>query len=79
MAGQVSACGPLRAARKGAHSPPWFDAVCKEKRHAFMEALNTPTESVFQAGQPLHARDVLRKQYKHQVRWAKRAHKKANP
>ena len=66
MAGQVSVCGPLRAAQKGQHSPPWFDAVCKEERPAFMKALNT--------GQPLHARDILKKRYKLQVRWAKRAH-----
>jgi hypothetical protein len=26
MAGQVSVFGPLRARRKRAHSPPWFDA-----------------------------------------------------
>ena len=54
MAGQISVCGPLRVARKGAHSPPWFDAVCKETRRAFTEALNT--------GQPLHACAFLQKQ-----------------
>eukprot|EP00983_Pelagomonas_calceolata_P056568 1144650-Pelagomonas_calceolata.AAC.1 len=41
MAGLVSVCGPLRASWKGAHSPPWFDAACKEKRCVFMEALQT--------------------------------------
>ena len=51
MAGPGSVCGPLRARRRGAHSPPWFDSVCREKQQAFKEAL--------QAGQPLHAREVL--------------------
>ena len=62
----VSVCGPLRASWRGAHSPPWFDAACREKRRVFMEALRT--------GQPLHAREFVRRQYKIQVRWSKRAH-----
>eukprot|EP00983_Pelagomonas_calceolata_P010889 352576-Pelagomonas_calceolata.AAC.1 len=66
MAGLASVCGPLRASRKGAHSPPWFDAACKEKRRVFMEALRT--------GQLLHARDYVRRQYKIQIRWSKRAY-----
>jgi hypothetical protein len=50
MAGPVSVCGPLRARRRGAHRPPWFDSVCREKRQAF---------NVLRASQPLHAREVL--------------------
>eukprot|EP00983_Pelagomonas_calceolata_P050376 1141949-Pelagomonas_calceolata.AAC.1 len=47
MAGLVSVCGPLGASWRGTHSPPWFDAACREKLCVFMEALQT--------GQPLHA------------------------
>ena len=47
MAGQLSVCGTLRARRRGAHSPPWFDAVCREKCYVFMGALR--------AGLPLNA------------------------
>ena len=32
MAGQVSVCGPLRARRKGVHSPPWFDTKIPYER-----------------------------------------------
>eukprot|EP00983_Pelagomonas_calceolata_P021635 678043-Pelagomonas_calceolata.AAC.1 len=64
--GMVSVCGHLRASRRGAHSPPWFDAACREKRHVFMEALRT--------GQPLHAREFVRRQCKIQVQWSKRAY-----
>eukprot|EP00983_Pelagomonas_calceolata_P025327 794668-Pelagomonas_calceolata.AAC.1 len=41
MIGLVSVCGPLRASWRDAHSPPWFDAACREKRCVFMEALQT--------------------------------------
>eukprot|EP00983_Pelagomonas_calceolata_P003169 103762-Pelagomonas_calceolata.AAC.1 len=41
MTGLVSMCGPLRASQRGAHSPLWFDAACREKRRVFMEALQT--------------------------------------
>eukprot|EP00983_Pelagomonas_calceolata_P078034 1154111-Pelagomonas_calceolata.AAC.2 len=66
MAGLVSVCGPSRASWKGAHSPPWFDAARQEKRCVFMEALQT--------GQPLHARDFVRRQYIIQIQWSKRAY-----
>ena len=66
MAGLVSVCGPLRASRRGKHSPPWFDAACREKRRVFVEALRS--------GAPLHAREFVRRQYKIQVRWSKRAY-----
>eukprot|EP00983_Pelagomonas_calceolata_P009672 313149-Pelagomonas_calceolata.AAC.1 len=66
MTGLVSVCGPLRASQRGARSPPWFDAACRGKRRVFMEALRT--------GQPLHAREFVRRQCKIQVQWSKRAY-----
>eukprot|EP00983_Pelagomonas_calceolata_P020112 634919-Pelagomonas_calceolata.AAC.1 len=66
MTGLVSVCGPLHASRRGTHSPPWFDAACREERRMFMEALRT--------GQPLHAREFVRRRYKIQIRWSKRAY-----
>ena len=59
----VSVCAHLRR-RGGAHSPPWFDAECAEKRRLLREAVRS--------GQAAHACDFLRKDYKVHVRWAKR-------
>eukprot|EP00983_Pelagomonas_calceolata_P105367 1159123-Pelagomonas_calceolata.AAC.9 len=66
MARQISACAPLRAKQKGAHSPPWFDAACKEKRRVLREAVQT--------GQPVHVFEFVRRRYNIQVRWSKRVH-----
>jgi len=61
----VSVCAHLRG-KGGAHSPPWFDAECKEKRTALREAVRS--------GQATHACEFLRRRYKVHVRWAKRVY-----
>eukprot|EP00983_Pelagomonas_calceolata_P035674 1116892-Pelagomonas_calceolata.AAC.1 len=53
MARQVSVCAPLRATQKGAHSPSWFDAACKEEWRALREAVQT--------GQRVHAFEFVRR------------------
>eukprot|EP00983_Pelagomonas_calceolata_P128176 1161485-Pelagomonas_calceolata.AAC.3 len=47
MSKNTIVCAPLRAGRTGSRNPPWFDAVCKQKRKFFREAL--------QSGQAEHA------------------------
>eukprot|EP00983_Pelagomonas_calceolata_P005962 198293-Pelagomonas_calceolata.AAC.1 len=47
MSKNISVCAPLRASRFGYRYPPWFDAVCKQKRQVFRDAV--------QSGQAEHA------------------------
>lgn len=65
MTGFVSVCAHLRR-RGGAHSPPWFDDECKDKRRALREAVRT--------GQAVHACEFARREYKVHVQWAKRVY-----
>eukprot|EP00983_Pelagomonas_calceolata_P062957 1147529-Pelagomonas_calceolata.AAC.1 len=65
---QISVCAPLRTGRIGSRYPPWFDAVCKQKRKIFREAV--------QSGQAEHACKFARKQFRATARRAKRAYTK---
>mmetsp|Transcript_26797 Transcript_26797/g.72348 ORF Transcript_26797/g.72348 Transcript_26797/m.72348 type:complete len:767 (-) Transcript_26797:740-3040(-) len=68
MSKNISVCAPLRASRIGSRYPPWFDAVCKQKRKVFREAV--------QSGQAEHACKFAHKHFRATARRAKRAYTK---
>eukprot|EP00983_Pelagomonas_calceolata_P015984 506868-Pelagomonas_calceolata.AAC.1 len=37
----ITVCAPLCAGRVGSHYPAWFDAVCKQRRKVFREAVQS--------------------------------------
>jgi hypothetical protein len=67
MGKQISVCGPL-CGKNRVRDPPWFDAHCIEKRRLFRTAV--------QGGQAVHVCKSAKKEYRVQMRRAKRAYTK---